>query len=254
MNGEKNGFFSAGNGIFNAGFALAVALVLASIIGSWAIIRVKSRDQTIVVTGSARKRIKSDLVIWRAGISYEATQLSDAYKSLASDVPRVKQYLISKGIPENQITISSITSQTLHAKSADGEGGEESGRITGYSLKQELEVRSTDVDKIEKLAREATELINQGILIESNAPEYHYTKLGDLKIEMLSEAAKDAKLRAQQIASSTGSSIGSMRSARMGVLQVTPADSNDVSGEGMNDTSSLDKDITAVVNVTFAVD
>jgi hypothetical protein len=254
MNGEKTGFFSAGNGIFNAGFALAVALVLSAIIGSWAIIRVKSRDQTIVVTGSARKRIKSDLVIWRAGVSYEATQLADAYKSLASDVPRVKQYLISKGIPENEITISAITSQTLHAKSADGEGGEESGRITGYSLKQELEVRSTDVDKIEKLAREATELINQGILIESNAPEYHYTKLGDLKIEMLSEAAKDAKLRAQQIASSTGSSIGSMRSARMGVLQITPADSNDVSGEGMNDTSSLDKDITAVVNVTFAVD
>jgi hypothetical protein len=142
----------------------------------------------------------------------------------------------------------------LHAKTADGEGGEESGRITGYSLRQELEVRSTDVDKIEKLAREATELINQGILIESNAPEYHYTKLGDLKIEMLSEAAKDAKQRAQQIASSTGSSIGSMRSARMGVLQITPADSNDVSGEGMNDTTSLDKDITAVVNVTFAVD
>ncbi len=249
MNGERNA-------IFNAGFALAVALVLSSIIGSWAIIRVKSRDQTIVVTGSARKRIKSDLVIWRAGVSYEATQLSDAYKSLSSDVPRVKQYLISKGIPENQITISSITSQTLHAKSKEdyGEGGEESGRITGYSLKQELEVRSNDVDKIEKLAREATELINQGILIESNAPEYHYTKLGDLKIEMLSEAAKDAKLRAQQIASSTGSSIGSMRSARMGVLQITPADSNDVSGEGMNDTTSLDKDITAVVNVTFAVD
>jgi uncharacterized protein len=247
MNGEKNG-------IFNAGFALAVALVLSSIIGSWAIIRVKSRDQTIVVTGSARKRIKSDLVIWRAGVSYEATQLADAYKSLSNDVPRVKQYLISKGIPENQITISSITSQTLHAKSQDAEGGEDSGRITGYSLKQELEVRSTDVDKIEKLAREATELINQGILIESNAPEYHYTKLGDLKIEMLSEAAKDAKARAQQIASSTGSSIGSMRSARMGVLQITPADSNDVSGEGMNDTTSLDKDITAVVNVTFAVD
>lgn len=256
MNGERNGFFSAGNGIFNAGFALAVALVLSSIIGAWAIIRVKSRDQTIVVTGSARKRIKSDLVIWRAGVSYEATQLADAYKSLSSDVPRVKQYLISKGIPENEITISSITSQTLHAKSKDsyGEGDEESGRITGYSLKQELEVRSNDVDKIEKLAREATELINQGILIESNAPEYHYTKLGDLKIEMLSEAAKDAKVRAQQIASSTGSSIGSMRSAKMGVLQVTPADSNEVSGEGMNDTTSLDKDITAVVNVTFAVD
>ncbi|HEX8097622.1 MAG TPA: SIMPL domain-containing protein [Pyrinomonadaceae bacterium] len=247
MNGEKSGQ------IFNAGFALAIALVLSSIIGAWAIIRVKSRDQTIVVTGSARKRIKSDLVIWRASVSYEAAQLSDAYKSLSNDVPKVKKYLISKGIPENQITISSITSQTLHAKKGSGEGEEDTGRITGYTLKQELEVRSNDVEKIAKIAREATELINQGILLESMAPEYHYTKLGDLKIEMLSEAAKDAKARGQQIAASTGSSIGSLRSAKMGVMQITPADSNEVSDAGVNDTTALEKDITAVVNVTFAV-
>jgi hypothetical protein len=97
-------------------------------------------------------------------------------------------------------------------------------------------------------------LINQGILIESMAPQYLFTEMGNLKIEMLAEAAKDAKKRAEQIAQSTGSSIGSVRTARMGVLQITPADSTDVSGEGMNDTSSIDKDITAVVNIGFAVD
>jgi hypothetical protein len=97
-------------------------------------------------------------------------------------------------------------------------------------------------------------LINQGILLESMAPEYLYTKLGDLKIEMLAEAAKDAKRRAEQIAQSTDSSIGTVRTARMGVLQITAADSTDVSDSGMNDTSSLEKDITAVVNVGFAVD
>ncbi|HEY6189639.1 MAG TPA: SIMPL domain-containing protein [Pyrinomonadaceae bacterium] len=245
MNMERNG------NIFNAGFALAVALVLSSIVGAWAYTHAKNGDQVITVTGSARKRIKSDLVVWRAGVSYQATELSEAYKALSDNVPKVKQYLISKGVAENQITISSISSTTLHEKNSNGE---ETGQITGYSLRQELMVRSTDVDKIEKLAREATELINQGILLESNPPEYLYTKLGDLKIEMLAEAAKDAKVRAQQIASSTGSSIGSVRTARMGVMQITPADSNDVSDSGMNDTSSLEKDITAVVNVGFAVD
>jgi hypothetical protein len=226
-------------------------LVLSSIVGAWAYTHAKNGDQVITVTGSARKRIKSDLVVWRAGVSYQAPQLSDAYKALSDNVPKVKQYLISKGVAENQITISSISSTTMHAKNSDGE---ETGEITGYSLRQELMVRSNDVDKIEKLAREATELINQGILLESSPPEYLYTKLGDLKIEMLAEAAKDAKVRAQQIASSTGSSIGSVRTARMGVMQITPADSNDVSDSGMNDTSSLEKDITAVVNVGFAVD
>lgn len=242
---EKNGH------VFNAGFALAVALVLSSIVGAWAYTTAKKGDQTVTVTGSARKRIRSDLVIWKAGVTYQATQLSDAYKQLSDKVPRVKQYLISKGIPENQITISSISSQTLREKDNEGQ---ETGKITGYSLRQELEVRSTDVDKIERIAREATELINQGILLESMPPEYHYTKLGDLKIAMLAEAAKDAKVRAQQVASATGSSIGSVRSAKMGVLQITPADSNEVSDSGMNDTSSLEKDITAVINVSFAVD
>ena len=239
------------SGTFMGAVVLAVGLVVATTIGGWFFVKGKRGDQTITVTGSARKRIKSDLVIWRSGISYQAPVLSEAYRSLSEAVPRVKAYLVSKGIAENQITVSSISSQTLHSRNSDGE---ESSEITGYSLRQELSVRSNEVDKISQIAREATELINQGILIESMAPEYYYTQLGGLKIEMLAEAAKDAKVRAEQIAQSTGSSIGSVRTARMGVLQITAADSNEVSDSGMNDTSSVEKDITAVVNIGFAVD
>ena len=159
--------------------------------------------------------------------------------------------MISKGIPDNQITISSITTTTL--KKRDNEGNETS-ETTGYTLRQQVEVRSTDVDKIAQIAREATELINQGILLESNAPQYSYTKLGDLKIEMLGEAAKDAKVRAEKTADSTGNKIGAVRSARMGVMQITAADSTEVSDAGISDTSSIDKDVTAVVNISFAVD
>jgi hypothetical protein len=230
---------------------LAVGLVVATTIGGWFFVKGKRGDQTITVTGSARKRIKSDLVVWKSAISYQAPVLSEAYRSLSEAVPRVKAYLISKGIAENQITVSSISSQTLHSKTTEGQ---ESSDITGYSLRQELSVRSNDVDKISQIARQATELINQGILIESMPPEYLYTQLGGLKIEMLAEASKDAKVRAEQIAQSTGSSIGSVRSARMGVLQITAADSNEVSDSGMNDTTSVEKDITAVVNIGFAVD
>lgn len=245
MSTEKNG------NLFNAGFALAVALVLSSIVMAWAITQNKKSDQTITVTGSARKRIKSDLVIWRAGVSYQATQPQGAYSSLTDAISKIKQYLVSKGITEDQMTVSSISSTTLHGKDNDGN---ETSEITGYSLRQEIQVRSGDVDRVERIAREATELINQGILLESGSPEYYYTKIADLKIEMLAAAAADAKVRAEQVAKSTGSSIGSVRQARMGVMQITAADSNEVSGEGINDTSSLEKDITAVVNVGFAVD
>lgn len=244
MNGER---FGSG---FGAGVALAIGLVFASLIFGWSFIKARRGDQTITVTGSARKRITSDLVIWKAGVSYQASALSDAYRSLSESVPRVKAYLISKGIPENQITISSISTVTHQVRDSDGQ---QTGQISGYTLRQELEVRSNDVGQIAKIAREATELINQGILIESMAPEYLYTKLGEEKIAMLAEAAKDAKERAERIAKSTDSSIGSVKTARMGVLQITPADSTEVSDYGMNDTSSLEKDITAVVNVGFEI-
>jgi len=234
-----------------AGLAVSVALIIATTIGGWFFVKGKRGDQTITVTGSAKRGIKSDRVKWKSAVSYQAPILSEAYRSLSDAVPKVKNYLVSKGIAENQITVSSISSQTLHGTNSDGG---ETSEITGYSLRQELEVDSTEVDKIAKIAREATELINQGILIESMPPEYYYTQLGTLKIQMLAEAAKDAKERATQIANSTGDKIGSVRSARMGVLQITPAGSNEVSDSGMNDTSSIDKDITAVVNIGFAVD
>jgi hypothetical protein len=245
MNGEIKNYW------FNSGVALAIGLVLSSLIFGWFYSNAKKGDEAVTVTGSARKRIKSDLVVWSSGVSYQAPQLAEAYRSLSENIPRVKQYLMSKGIAENQITVSSISTTTL--KKQDENGGETS-EITGYSLRQQIEVRSNDVDKIAQIAREATELINQGILIESNSPQYYYTLLGDLKIEMLGEAAKDAKIRAEKIADSTGNKIGAVRSARMGVMQITAADSTEVSDAGISDTTTIDKDVTAVVNISFAVD
>jgi uncharacterized protein len=244
VNGEKIG------NIYNTGTALAIGLIVSSVILGWAYSGSKKGDEAITVTGSAKKRIHSDLVIWSAGVSSQAPQLSDAYKQLSDNIPRIKQYLLSKGIPEDQMTVSSISATSL--KGHDSEGNE-TNEITGYSLQQQIEIRSNDVQKIAQVARESTELINQGILIESKAPKYYYTQIGDLKIEMLGEAAKDAKERAERIASSTGNSIGSVRSAKMGVLQITAADSTDVSDYGVYDTSTIEKDMTAVVNVSFAV-
>jgi hypothetical protein len=244
MNGERNYWF-------NAGVALALGLVMSSLIFGYFYSKSKKGDEAITVTGSAKRRITSDLVVWSSGVTVEAPALTEAYKQLSDSIPRIKQYLLSKGIPENQMTVSSIT--TTAQKARDSEGNETS-QITGYSLQQQIEVRSNDVAKISQVAREATELINQGILIESKAPQYYYTQIGDLKIEMLGEAAKDAKERANRIAQSTGNSIGAVRSAKMGVLQVTAADSTDVSDYGVYDTSTIEKDMTAVVNVSFAVD
>src|SRR5262249_53542070 len=113
---------------------------------------------------------------------------------------------------------------------------------------------SVDIDRIAAVASKVTALMKDGVMLESQEPSYIYTKLADLKIEMLADATKDAKARAQQIASNSGARLGSIREARMGVMQINPSHSNSTSGEGNNDTTSLEKEITAIVSARFQLD
>ena len=246
------------NGNFRAAVALSLSIILSSVIASWAFLHAKKLSQTIQVTGSAKKRIKSDLMIWNASVTVESASLADAYGKLSRDVEKTKAFLIHQGVPENQIVISAVsTTPVRRGKNSPSEGanvGAISGPVTGYSLKQSLGIRSSDIDKITNISRQVTELINQAILLESEEPQYLYTRIAETKVEILAAAARDAKERAQQIAASTGSRVGGIRSAEMGVLQIPAADSSAVSGYGENDTKSLEKDITAVVHVTFAIE
>lgn len=230
--------------------ALALGLVVSTVVGGRALERAR-HDDTIQVTGSAKRRIRSDLITWTARITTRADALPAAYKALKPQSDRVVDYLVKKGIPRPAITLTSVDTTVVQKRDKEGNQIDE---VAGYVLAQSFEVRSGEVDKVAQISREATELIDEGLVIESQAPEYHYTKIGDLKIQMLSEAAKDSRVRAEQIASSTGAKLGVLRSARMGVIQINPADSTEVSNEGNNDTSSLEKDIITVVASTFALE
>lgn len=244
------------NGNLRPALALAAGMILSAMVCSWAFLRAKRLDQTIEVTGSFKKRIRSDLIIWRTSVISEAPSLADAYGKLTRDVEKVRAFLVANGLPAGQLVISAVETTTIRRGRREGyeEGGEAlSGAVTGYHLKQSLGIRSTEMDKVTIVSRKVTELINQGILLESEAPQYLYTRLAEIKVEILAEAARDALARSQQIASSTGSRIGEMRSADMGVLQITAADSTEISGYGVNDTTSLEKDVTAVVHVRFAL-
>jgi len=251
------------NGQFRSALALSLAIVLASIIASSAYLKAKKLDQTIKVTGSAKRRIKSDLMVWRTSVSAEAATLADAYARLSRDVEKTKAFLVSQGFPEKQIVISAVATTAIRGSARSAQKQEivpeevnpsaMSGRIASYNLTQSLEIRSSEIDKLTEVSRTVTQLINQGIFLESNEPEYLYTKLAELKVQMLADAARDARERAAQIVSSAGGTVGEIRSAEMGVMQVNAADANEISGYGVNDTKSIDKDVLAVVHATFAL-
>jgi hypothetical protein len=233
---------------------LALILAAGFIIGSFIISStwkyVSRSNVTITVTGSASENITSDLAIWRGSFSAESSTLVDAYARLKASKDKVLSYLLSKGFPQDKIVMSSIITMNLYATNSSGMATDQ---ITGYRLSQNVSIESDDVNKIDNLSREATELINEGVEMNSYTPEFLYTKLGDLKVRMIGKAASDAKERADQIAESTGNSIGEIRSSRMGVMQITAKNSTEVSDYGMNNTSSLEKTVTSVVNASFSI-
>jgi hypothetical protein len=233
-----------------AGAVLAIANVVCVLIFSWAWMHVKAEPKAISVTGSAKKAIVSDLIIWTARISAVDADMSKAFDSLSAANVKTIAYLKSKGIADKELTVSSITTTRHHAKD---EKGHETEKIVSFELSQEVQVRSLDVARIAEVARTITALIKDGVMLESDSPRYIYTKLADLKIDMLAEATKDATARARQIASNSGADLASILDARMGVMQINPIHSSDVSGSGNNDTTSLDKEITAVVSARFSL-
>lgn len=243
---------------------VVAAILAAALLGScWilagALVKVKSDRDMIRVTGSARKPIRSDLIIWRGRIALRAPDLSRAYLDLKTGIDKARAYLVAHSITENEMTVSAIETRTLYAKpprtpyDQSQDTPDTFRQIEGYELSEDIEVRSTRVDLVGDVSRKSTELISQGVHFESQPPQYVYTKLSDMKVTMLAQAAKDARSRADQIANNSGCRVGSVRFARMGVLQITPIYSTAVSSEGINDTSSLDKDITAIVTMGFSI-
>ena len=244
---------SIGNSqIIVLGICIAAATIIASIILSQGFMKVmKITHEQITVTGSAQKSIKSDYIAWTGTFSRRSDDLSAAYKELKNDAVKVKAYLISKGINEKEIITSQVYTTVLYKKN---EKGNDTNDIQGYLLSQNFDIKSSNVEKITMISRESTDLINQGVGFVSCAPSYTYTKLDELKVEMLASASENAKQRAEKMLAATGSKIGVMRSAKMGVFQITPDNSTEISDYGINDTSSLNKKVVAVVSASFAIE
>jgi len=248
----ENGKFLGNSQIIILGVCIAVATIAASMILSQGFLRVmKFTREQVSVTGSAQKNITSDYIVWTASFSRRGADLATAYKQLKEDLEKVRKYLAAREINEKEIIIDQIAIKTVCKKN---EKGNDTSDLQGYILTQSVKVMSGEVDKITQLSRTSTELLDQGMEFSSGAPEYVYTKLDELKMEMLAKATQNAKQRAENMTRATGNKIGCMRSARMGVFQITPVNSTEVADWGVNDTTALEKKVTAVVTVSFAIE
>ena len=216
----------------------------------------KNRNRSgdvIQVTGLGKMDFKSDLIVWSGSFTQKNFELKGAYSSLKEDKGKIKDYLISKGVNETEIVFSSVSIDKEFNYSYDSNGNRKS-EFAGYRLTQRVEIESKEVEKIESIAREITELINMGVEFYSSNPQYYYTKLSELKLEMIATATEDARLRADRIAENAGSDIGDLRNAQMGIFQIIGQNSNeDYTWGGAFNTSSKMKTATITMKLKFGV-
>ena len=210
-------------------------------------------NDVISVTGLGSKDFVSDLIVWSGSFTKKNMELQTAYVELNKDRNTIKQHLLSKGISSDEIVFTSVNIIKDHEYTFDRDGNRKS-RFTGYKLSQRVQIESREVDKIESVSREVTELINYGVEFYSQNPEYYYTKLAELKIEMIAEATKDARLRAEKIAENSGANLGELKNAKMGIFQIIAQNSSeDYSWGGAFNTSSKRKTATITMKLTFGI-
>ena len=184
----------------------------------------------------------------------EALSLGDAYSGLEKDRQAVTVYLNSKGIAQEEIVFSAVQTRQNTRAEYNNEGRFMGNTFLGYILSQTITIESREVEKVEKTAREITELLNKEIQFYSQAPRYYFTQLADLKIELISKATEDAKLRAEMIAKNSGATLRNLISANMGIFQITGQNSGeDYSWGGTFNTSAKAKTASITMKLDYSI-
>lgn len=238
------------NNLIIPSLLLSLAVFGSALLGSFAWQSHLKARQTLTVVGSSKIDFRSNLGFLRGTISAAGRTTGEAFLALQKQRPSVEDFFVENGIAKERVV---FTPPRLNVIERYDENGRSSGEVIRYDYHQSFETSLDDVEKIAKLSLSLPQLVEKGVFLTVENPSYLFTDLAELKVEVQSLAAKDAMERARKIAEATGSSLGTIQKARMGVLQITPRHSTLVSDYGVNDTTSIEKEITAVVSATFQI-
>ena len=232
---------------------IAASLIMALAVGG-GLVRVGAgfaarNDNGITVTGSAKTTATADNVVWALNVALSSPLVADAVKKVGADVDAVSEYLTSGGIPADALTLGAVSSYA----NEEWQNGNNTGRILSYRASRDITVRTNDVQLVYKLSQGIGSLLQNGVNVNNYGPQYYISTLAELRPQLLEEAMKDAKVRADAITKAVGSSVGVVTGVKSGVFQVTTPDSTMTSDGGAYDTTTIKKTVTSTVSVTFTV-
>jgi hypothetical protein len=239
-------------GLVAVAVALAVAVPVTAAIVMNGIRDVKAKRDTIVVTGSAKQPIQANLAEWSIAVTAVERTPAGAAKTLRSKAAAVRSFLGDAGLGPD-VAEPPLRVEETSVQIPTGLTKPRFRSVPAWRVSQTFRIQTTKIDTLVQAAASVDRLLLAGVDLAVGRIAYLSTNLRAAKFAALRLATADAQDRAETIAQGLGGHLGAVRSVRLGVYQITPRNSTAVSGEGISDTSSRAKDVTAVVSVTFAV-
>ncbi len=220
---------------------LSVGIMMSGYLLGNGLLRAKEAERAVTVRGLAEQDVTADLATWT--ISYAATSpsLTTAQAKMREDTATIEKFFGDLGFPADalQPTGANVSSTTY-----DG--------VTSYTVRQRLSLRTTDIKRAQKAVSRQFDLVNRGVLLEEgSAMSYSFTKLNEIKPEMVAEATRDARTSAEKFAQDSGTSVGPISEATQGYFTIEARD-GDSSGWGVSDTPY--KKVRVVTTVKFSLD
>lgn len=224
---------------------IAIGVIISANIISGAV----SKD-VITVTGSYSQNVTSDNGRLEFAITARKPTKLEAFNTLNKQRPEVIKYLEGQGFAPDEIEVKAFSGYNTYKLAPNGMSTNE---VAYFNATQNISVKSKDVKKIQKTSTDISNLLSKGIDINVYETAYYYSGLSEMKVKLLEEATQDAQQRAAAMLKATNNRVGKIQSVRMGVFQITPVDSTNVSDMGISDTTTIEKKITSVANVTFTI-
>ncbi len=227
----------------------------------------KNRNEnldSISVIGLGTKDFVSDEILWSGSFTTNSTDIKEAYNKIISDQKIVTNFFIGKGFKNNEFSFGAVNFQKKF-KEIRKENPENTYQtqyeqvFVGYEATQTISFsakKNPDMMKrIEAVSSKTSELINSGIELSSNSIQYTYSDLPSLKQSLIEKATKDASERANKIVNTADGSLGKLKTASMGVFQITGQGSTeDDSYGGINDTYSKNKTARITVRLEYELE
>lgn len=232
-----------------ASLAIALGLVISALIISkpWVTIR---HTKPIVVKGYAELTVSADAGSLSADVMATSTNNAEAYNQAGTRLDRAKE-LIRDILGEN-LELIELKTRSQNIMKLD-KNGKRTNLIEFYNVTRSIRVNTTDVHALEALGRALYDLSAEGIRISVKGPEFFISDLNKTKLELVKRSTENGKQRAALMAQSSGEALGSLVSARQGVIQITKKNSSETSSWGIYDTETIEKVVKLVVTLGYEI-